>query len=212
MDPMDYTMESPRSQTAAPGCPYMQNPALPPMPDYQPQYRDAHHYDPVHNTETWYPHPHPLNPNIPPSWAPGSGPNFPNFPTLGGGLQDMSDYRSPGSYMNMPPLSFRDQQYPYDSPFSSYRDRSNGNSPSVEHNAGRSSAPATATSAAPSSRGFPRLPPVSMQPFLAEYARRNRPTGAANLPNDHTTTSFLLDRSQREPQHPTASRADQPGK
>ena len=58
-DAMDYTMDNGHGQpapnpNAVPQCQYQQPHQSPNSNSFPPQSRDAHHYDPVHNTESWH--------------------------------------------------------------------------------------------------------------------------------------------------------------
>jgi hypothetical protein len=60
MDPMDYTMDEGHGQpaqnlNAGTQCHYQPSHQSPNPSSFNSQSRDAHHYDPVHNTESWHP-------------------------------------------------------------------------------------------------------------------------------------------------------------
>jgi hypothetical protein len=202
-DPMDYTMDEGHGHPAqisntAPQCQYQQPPN---SNGYASQSRDAHHYDPVHNTESWHgngngPHSRPGPPYAGTvggsQWATPTYGSWQGFGEAHRGSQgpDVPPYHQPG-YMAMPhspwgqPRGYEPHSTSFGYVPGMYGENSGSNGPNTVT---RSSLAASTHSQGPPSRRYPTIGHLP-----DDYARR-----ATRTREDTLRTMSARLREQRE--------------
>lgn len=165
MEPMDYTMDdgrpSQQQNTPQRSCPsYLQPQHSPQVNTFSPQARDAHHYDPIHNTDVWY---QTSNAQSRPNYVASQHPNMPswsqvphvpaqNWAGFGesyGGIRGPEEpgYRGPAGL----PAAHWDgmaNYEPFNFTYATYANASDEASTSAEASSGRISAPSSSVSIA----------------------------------------------------------------
>lgn len=186
-DPMDYTMDEEHGQTAtipnsAPQCQHSRPHQSPNSNTFPPQSRDAHHYDPVHNTESWHgangagaqsrpPLPYAGTQSIS-QWAAPAYSSWGNFGDAHRGAQgpDVQGYPQQSGFMGMPHPPWGEMRgfEPHQLPFGYIPGMYGGNGASGEPNvAGRNSVPASSHPQGSPMRRYP-----NNGQFREDYARR----------------------------------------
>lgn len=201
-DPMDYTMdgghgEPAQNSNSVPQCQYRSPHSSPNSNTFASQSRDAHHYDPVHNTESWHqPNGTGSQSRQPPQYGGthnlsqwGTSPwGMPSWTGLGEahrGSQgaDLPVYPQQPGFMGMPHPSSWGEMRGYEPPVTSFGyipGVYGGNGDSAEPNAaGRSSQTTSTPSQASPMRRYTNIGQI--QQAYVERAARTREEAVRNL-------------------------------
>lgn len=195
MDPIDYSMDdaglAQPSSSSAPRCQYQHAQPPPGEGSFSSPARDAHHYDPIHNTDSWSQIDGSAGPGraraLPSfQWNPGQFVHPGSWQSLGHGharlRADVPDSVQPAGFVGVPNPSWNEMPAPYDpvpfthGPFMSPPSR---RAASVSSSTARTAAPASIPSSIP--------PPVASSNTSVSqptYPRRDSRSDPQNPPSN----------------------------